>query len=136
RASKSTRPRTSGLQRLPMLPLRRRPRPARPRQLPARRPPPRLPQPPRPATAHTATPAPPTVDPVQQWSAETENLREKIRELIDREATDQLDINRISNEVYKPDTRESDRDRARTQLGNAQQRLAVTREQLATARLE
>lgn len=88
------------------------------------------------APAAEATPATPTVDPVQQWFADNEKQREKIRELIDREATDQLEINRISNEVYKPDTRESDRDRARTQLGQAQDRLAQTREQLAKARLD
>ena len=89
-----------------------------------------------PAPAADAAPATATVDPVQQWFADNEKQREKIRELIDHEATDQLEINRISNEVYKPDTRESDRDRARTQLGQAQDRLAQTREQLATARLD
>jgi hypothetical protein len=92
-----------------------------------------------PATAPAAAPeatTPPAVDPVQQWFADNEKQREKIRELIDREATDQLEINRITNEVYKPDTRVSDRDRAQTQLGQAQDRLAQTREQLAKARLD
>lgn len=86
-----------------------------------------------PAAPATTTPAP---DPVQQWLGDTEKLRGQIRELIDREATDQLEINRLTNEVYKPDTNETARDRAKAAVGAAQEQLAQTRELLAKARLE
>jgi hypothetical protein len=85
------------------------------------------------ASPATATPA---VDPVQEWFAETEKLRSQIRELIDREATSQLDINRFTNDVYAADTNETARDRARSDLAMAQQRLTDVREQLAKSRLE
>jgi hypothetical protein len=89
------------------------------------------------APAAAATPeAKPTVDPVQLWFAETEKLRATIRELIDREALNQLEINRITNEVYKPDTNETAVARARAELGVAQTQLTTTRELLAKARLE
>jgi|SoiMethySBSTD1v2_1073268.scaffolds.fasta_scaffold03611_6 hypothetical protein len=85
------------------------------------------------AAGATAAPA---ADPVQEWLAETEKLRSQIRELIDREATTQLDINRITNEVYAADTNETAVARARAELGTAQQKLADVREQLAKSRLE
>jgi hypothetical protein len=80
--------------------------------------------------------ATPAADPVQDWVKETEKLRAQIRELIDREATTQLDINRWTNEVYSADTNETARDRARNEVLMAQQRLSEVREQLAKARLE
>jgi hypothetical protein len=86
-----------------------------------------------PASETTATPA---ADPVQQWLGETEKLRGRIRELMDQEATDQLEINRLTNEVYKPDTNETARNRAQAALGAAQQKLTETREALAKSRLE
>jgi len=90
-----------------------------------------------PATPAAATPeAKPTVDPVQLWFAETEKLRATIRELMDREALNQLEINRITNEVYKPDTNETAVARARAELGVAQTQLTTTRELLAKTRLE
>jgi hypothetical protein len=90
-----------------------------------------------PSTGTTdAKPAAPAVDPVQQWFVDTEKLRALIRELIDREATNQLEINRVTNEVFKADTNETARDRARADLASAQQQLSVTREQLAKSRLE
>jgi hypothetical protein len=94
-----------------------------------------------PASTATAVPTelkptPPPVDPAVQWQADTEKLRALIRELIDREATNQLEINRVTNEVYKPDTNETARDRARADLAGAQQQLSATRELLAKSRLE
>ena len=91
-----------------------------------------------PAASQTtdAKAATPQNDPVQQWYTDTEKLRATIRELMDREATDQLEINRVTNEVYKPDTNESDRSRAQAALAAAQTQLTTTRDLLAKARFE
>jgi hypothetical protein len=48
----------------------------------------------------------------------------------------QLEINRITNEVYSPDTHETARSRALAALDAAQQRLTEVRAQLAKSRLE
>jgi hypothetical protein len=90
------------------------------------------------APAADAAPAetPAAEDPVALWLAETERLRAHIRELIDQEAVSQLDINRITNEVYSPDTNESARSRSLTALDAAQRRLTEVRAQLAKSRLE
>ena len=86
--------------------------------------------------AATATTVQPPVDPVQQWLLETEKLRALIRELMDREVNTQLEINRITNDVYSPDTNETAVARAQAALGVAQQKLSDIREQLAKSRLE
>jgi hypothetical protein len=92
------------------------------------------------APAATSTPAPaaatPAVDPVQQWLAETDKLRNQIREIIDKEAVAQLDINAIQNRVNAPVTTVAEKDRALTELGVAQGRLTGIREELSKKRAE
>jgi hypothetical protein len=97
-----------------------------------------------PATATPATTAPaatapstaPTVDPVQEWLAETDKLRKEIREIIDREAVTQLEINAILNRVNAPVTTVAEKDRALSELGVAQTKLTGVRDLLAKRRAE
>ena len=98
-----------------------------------------------PAAPATETPAPaaetapattPALDPLQQWLADTEKLRAHIRELMDQELVVQLEINKVTNEVYAPDTNQTARDRALAALDAAQQKLVGVRGQIAKSRLE
>src|SRR5215207_9719063 len=52
------------------------------------------------AANDAAAPEVPKLDPLQQWLQDSEKLRSEIRELVDREATTQLEINAITNRVY------------------------------------
>jgi hypothetical protein len=83
-----------------------------------------------------AAPEAAKADPLQQWLQESEKLRSEIRELVDREATTQLEINAITNRVYAPVTSMSERDRAQTELQAAQGRLVIVRDLLAKKRAE
>jgi hypothetical protein len=94
------------------------------------------------APAATSSPAPsaattaPAVDPLQQWLVETDKLRNQIREIIDKEAVAQLDINAIQNRVNAPVTTVAEKDRALTELGVAQGRLTGIRDDLSKKRAE
>jgi hypothetical protein len=88
-----------------------------------------------PATAASATEAP-KEDPVQKWLAETEKLRNQLRQLVDQESATQLEINQITNRIYAPVTSVSERDRAQNELGIAQVRLQALRDQINKARAE
>ena len=88
-----------------------------------------------PAAANTPATAP-AVDPLQQWLAETDKLRNQIREIIDQEAVAQLEINSIQNRVNAPVTTVAQKDRALTELGVAQGKLTGIREDLSKKRAE
>jgi hypothetical protein len=88
------------------------------------------------APAAQSTPEAPAVDPLQAWLSETEKLRERIRDLMDQEAKAQLDINSVTNRVFAPDTNETARTQAQTELASAQQKLVGVRDLLSKSRSE
>lgn len=91
---------------------------------------------PAPVAAATTPATAPAVDPLKEWLAETDKLRNQIREIIDQEAVAQLQINSIQNRVNAPVTTVAEKDRALTELGVAQGRLTGIREELSKKRAE
>jgi len=100
-------------------------------------------EPPKPADAADSKDAPkdapkaqaaPTVDPVQVWNNQLNQLRAKIRTLQDLEMALMLQENQATNSVYAPVTDPATQQRAFAQLGDIQQKLVSVRKDLDDAK--
>ena len=89
---------------------------------------------PEPSKALPKPQTPPTVDPVQVWSNQLDQLRTKIRALQDQEMALVLQQNQVTNQVYAPVTDPATQERALAQLGQVQQQLAAVRKDLDEAK--
>ena len=89
---------------------------------------------PEPSKAVPKPQTPPTVDPVQVWSNQLDQLRTKIRALQDQEMALVLQQNQVTNQVYAPVTDPATQERALAQLGQVQQQLAAVRKDLDEAK--
>jgi len=89
-----------------------------------------------PAADGTPTAEAPEKDPVKEWMAQTDKLRQETRLLLDQEAGTQLEISATLNRVNAPVTSQPEKDRALADLGVAQSRLGIIREQLTKKRSE
>jgi hypothetical protein len=78
--------------------------------------------------------APATVDPVQAWNNQLNQLRSKIRGLQDQEMTLLLQQNQVTNQVYAPVTDPATQERSLAQLGQIQQQIAMVRKDLEEAK--
>jgi len=72
----------------------------------------------------------PSVDPVQVWNNQVNQLRTKFRALQDQEMALLLQQNQATNQVYAPVTDPATQERALAQLGQVQQSLAAVRKDL------
>lgn len=89
--------------------------------------------------AGTATPAvdkEKEKDPVQEWIAQTDKLRQETRLLLDQETATQIEITATMNRVNAPVTNQTEKDRALADLAVSQSRLGVIRDQLTKKRAE
>jgi flagellar biosynthesis GTPase FlhF len=68
---------------------------------------------------------PPSVDPVQVWNNQAEQLRAKIRNLQDQELALLLQQNQVRNQVYAPVIDPATQDRLRAQLGEIDNQLVT-----------
>jgi len=84
----------------------------------------------------SATSTVPAQDPVQQWMLENEKLRQQLRELMDQEASTQLEINAATNQFNAPVSSQSAKDQAAATLKSAQEKLAGIRDKIAKGRNE
>ena len=103
------------------------------------------PAPNTPGPTPAPAPAPPVIspppaasgqDPVQQWMLENEKLRQQLRDLMDQEATTQLEINAAANQLNAPVSSQSAKDQAAANMKSAQDKLAGIREKISKGRNE
>jgi hypothetical protein len=84
----------------------------------------------------SAAPTAPAPDPAQQWMLENEKLRQQLRDLMDQEATAQLEINAATNQLNAPVSSQSAKDQAAASIKSAQDKLAGIREKISKGRNE
>lgn len=78
--------------------------------------------------------APPSVDPVQVWNNQLNQLRTKIRTLMDQETSLLLQLNQANNQVYAPVTDPPTQERALALVGQLQQQVEAVRKDLSEAK--
>src|SRR5262245_26799119 len=78
--------------------------------------------------------ASPPVDPVQVWNNQLNQLRTRIRALMDQETSLLLQLNQANNQVYAPVTDPATHERALALVGQIQQQLEAVRKDLVTAK--
>jgi hypothetical protein len=79
-------------------------------------------------------PQPPAVDPTKEWNDQLQRLRAKIQALQQEEASVQLQINDINNQIYAPVVDQATKDQALARVGEARQRLEAVRLELDQTR--
>ena len=89
---------------------------------------------PEPSKELPKTQTPTTVDPVQVWNNQVNQLRARIRTLQDQEMALVLQQNQATNQVYAPVTDPATQERSLAQLGQIQQQLAAVRKDLEEAK--
>jgi hypothetical protein len=92
------------------------------------------PEPGGPAAVKAALAAPPKPDPVAEFNAQLEKVRQRFRDLQDQEASLQLQVSQATNEVFAPITDPDTQQRAQSRLGEIQQRLTGVRQELEQTR--
>jgi hypothetical protein len=75
-------------------------------------------------------------DPLQEWTAQVEQIRASIRSLQDEETALQLQVNDLTNQVYAPITNLGAKSQAQAALAETQSRLVEVRKDLAQTRLK
>src|SRR5262249_8728446 len=78
--------------------------------------------------------APPAVDPVQPSNKQLDQLRTKIRALMDQETSLLLQLNQANNQVYAPVTDPPTQERALALVGQIQQQVEAVRKDLSEAK--
>jgi hypothetical protein len=81
-----------------------------------------------------AKPQAPAVDPTKEWNDQLQRLRAKIQALQEEEASVQLQINVINNQIFAPVVDQATKDQALARVGEARQRLEAVRLELDQTR--
>jgi len=79
-------------------------------------------------------PQAPAIDPTKEWNDQLQRLRAKIQALQQEEASVQLQINEINNQIYAPVVDQATKDQALARVGEARQRLETVRLELDQTR--